>query len=795
MQQHPTFRRDRFRRAICWLVALFPLSHAGAATVDETQLPPAATNRIDFLNDIKPILDATCLKCHGPERPKSHFRIDDRDALLKGGEVGVAVIPGQSAKSPLIHYVAGLAEDMEMPPKGKGDPLTPGQISLLRAWIDQGLPWGGDPISKTVVEIAPTLGWITVKGNEQKFREDHWTREGWNGGVDHFLLRDHRNPDKHVTVEGHALRDDYKITLSLDRSDSVFLRAGFEQYRKYFNDSGGYYAPFTPAISSPGRDLHLDLGKAWLEVGGTTPFGLSLVGGYEYHFKEGEKSLTEWGSVGSGGSERAIYPTSKEIDERLHVLRLDATYDWAGLRLEDNFRYESYDLTTERATQYPGSASRENSQRVRETDHQHNVANAFRAETQPRDWLLLSAGYLYTHADGDAGFRQTPFDATTGQPRDGLLWNGRGILLEQSAHVFNANAQFNLWEGTTLASGVQTEWSRQHTFGNVNFDEHEFGDITLTNRNPAVVRGDYDRFTATEQVTLRNTQIPFTVLYAEGRFRQEKIDQFQSEDDSLLLNTFVRDIDAIYNWRQYRAGFNVSPWTRVALSAYAQRRDRDDSFDQNVDFPGNGYPGFITERETQSDEAGARLVLRPASWIKTTLTYRILRTDYETETDSALFFGGSAPGGRVQAGEHEADVYGVNVTLTPWRRLYLFASATYQDSSTTTEHNGVTAVAAFRGHVYSALATANYVLNNQTDLKLTYDFSSADYSQNNVADGLPLGIDYQRHGVRVGLGRQFWKRFRANLEYAWFYYDEPSSGGFNDYTAHGVFGTLAMRWD
>jgi hypothetical protein len=149
----------------------------------------------------------------------------------------------------------------------------------------------------------------------------------------------------------------------------------------------------------------------------------------------------------------------------------------------------------------------------------------------------------------------------------------------------------------------------------------------------------------------------------------------------------------------------------------------------------------------------------------------------------------------VQAGEHEADVYGVNVTLTPWRRLYLFASATYQDSSTTTEHNGVTAVAAFRGHVYSALATANYVLNNQTDLKLTYDFSSADYSQNNVADGLPLGIDYQRHGVRVGLGRQFWKRFRANLEYAWFYYDEPSSGGFNDYTAHGVFGTLAMRWD
>jgi outer membrane protein assembly factor BamA len=125
----------------------------------------------------------------------------------------------------------------------------------------------------------------------------------------------------------------------------------------------------------------------------------------------------------------------------------------------------------------------------------------------------------------------------------------------------------------------------------------------------------------------------------------------------------------------------------------------------------------------------------------------------------------------------------------------LFASVAYQDSSTVTEDNGSPAIVPFKGQVYSALASANYILNNQTDLKLTYDYSSADYSQNNVVGGLPLGIDYQRHGVRVGLGRQFWKRFRANLEYAWYYYREPSSGGFNDYTAHGIFGTLAVRWD
>jgi hypothetical protein len=74
-----------------------------AAAVDESKLPPAATNTVDYARDIRPILDASCLKCHGPEKPKSRFRVDDREALLKGGENGVAVVPAQSGKSPLIH--------------------------------------------------------------------------------------------------------------------------------------------------------------------------------------------------------------------------------------------------------------------------------------------------------------------------------------------------------------------------------------------------------------------------------------------------------------------------------------------------------------------------------------------------------------------------------------------------------------------------------------------------------------------------------------------------------------------
>jgi hypothetical protein len=776
-----------------------------SAPVDESRIPPAATNTVDFLRDIKPILDASCLKCHGPEKPKSRFRVDDRTALLKGGENGVDVIPGQSAKSPLIHYVARLVPEMEMPPEGKGQPLAPQQVALLRAWIDQDLPWSGvEPPSKSIVELAPTVGWIAVDGDKQKFRELHWMREGWNGGFENFLLQQQLDANQRFTLSGHALRDDYKVTLSLEHSAGRFVHAGFEQYRKYYDDSGGYYAVSTPPQFSLGRDLHLDLGKAWIEAGGITPFGLQLTGGYEYLFKEGDKSSTSWLPVDSTVGPRSIYPAAKTIDERVHVLRLDAGCDLAGFRFDDNFRYEFYDLKTRQTGTLIEQTSLDASQIIRDMQQSQNLANAFKVEKQPLDWLLLSGGYLYTRTDGDTGFGQTPVNAA-GQPVFGILWNGQGIALEQSSHIFNANAQVGIWEQMTLSAGVQTEWNRQHLFGGANLD---FGDPSdpdplnlVTNR--ARLEGDQDRYTSEEKFLLRNTQIPFTVLYAQLSFRQEQIDQFETQEESTGLNQsdFARDTAANRDWKQYRAGFNVSPWTRVALNAYAQRRDHDDSFNHRLDeeprgtSPGQGYPAFITARQNTVDELGTKLTVRPATWLKTTLTYKIVSGDYRTETDPATAGGDSSPGGRVLASEQDAHVYSFNATLTPWRRLYLFSTFSFQDSRTLTADNGSQSIAPYRGHTYSTLASARYVLDEQTDVNLSYDFSSADYTQNNAASGLPLGIDYRSHTLRAGLGRRFWKRFAANLEYVWSRYDEPSGGGFNDFTANGVFGTLRVRWD
>lgn len=129
-------------RSFLFASAVALMSGVGIRAADTAKLPPAIARAVDFERDVQPILTASCLECHGPKKQRSDFRVDVKSIVYAGGAGGQpAVVPGKSADSPLIHFVAGLDEDMQMPPTDKGDPLTPEQIGILRAWIDQGAVW------------------------------------------------------------------------------------------------------------------------------------------------------------------------------------------------------------------------------------------------------------------------------------------------------------------------------------------------------------------------------------------------------------------------------------------------------------------------------------------------------------------------------------------------------------------------------------------------------------------------------------------------------------------------------
>ncbi len=131
--------------------------------------------------------------------------------------------------------------------------------------------------------------------------------------------------------------------------------------------------------------------------------------------------------------------------------------------------------------------------------------------------------------------------------------------------------------------------------------------------------------------------------------------------------------------------------------------------------------------------------------------------------------------------------------LTPWRRLYLSTTFSYQPSATVTAANGSTAIAPYRGDIYSVIANATFVFNEKTDVFANYFFSESDFGQNNFAGGLPVGLEYQQHSVQAGVTRRLSKNVSTKLLYSFNSYNDPSNGGAVNYNAHTVFAALTFK--
>jgi hypothetical protein len=109
--------------------------------------------------DILPTLEKKCFQCHGDALKMANLDLRSRDAMLKGGDKGPALVPGKADESLLIHRVTGkVGPKMPMPPL---PPLTEPEVADLREWINQGANW-------TTVKQAPQTS--SSYGNEYKER-------------------------------------------------------------------------------------------------------------------------------------------------------------------------------------------------------------------------------------------------------------------------------------------------------------------------------------------------------------------------------------------------------------------------------------------------------------------------------------------------------------------------------------------------------------------------------------------------------------------------------------------------
>lgn len=141
-------RPIRRRPPRCWCRQPLRLATVVLALCTATPIINAASADEEVLrlfeNSVRPLFIDHCVECHG-EDPSGGLRIDSRDSLLRGGDSGPAVVPGDPGGSLLLRAVRHEG-DLEMPPE---EPLSPQQIDALAAWIELGAPWPASSLPST----------------------------------------------------------------------------------------------------------------------------------------------------------------------------------------------------------------------------------------------------------------------------------------------------------------------------------------------------------------------------------------------------------------------------------------------------------------------------------------------------------------------------------------------------------------------------------------------------------------------------------------------------------------------
>jgi len=169
------------------LVALFvPVTSSLPVHAAEESKPDPSSIEF-FEKQVRPLLLKQCISCHGQAQQFSSLRVDSREAMLKGGNRGPAIVPGDATLSLLAKAVRH--EGLKMP---LGSKLAPEEIAAIEKWINLGAPWP----SASAGSSAAGPGFY------EKIKKEHWAfqplvisqpldKRGTQGGgthpVDHFI--------------------------------------------------------------------------------------------------------------------------------------------------------------------------------------------------------------------------------------------------------------------------------------------------------------------------------------------------------------------------------------------------------------------------------------------------------------------------------------------------------------------------------------------------------------------------------------------------------------------------------
>lgn len=662
-------------------------------------------------------------------------------------------------------------------------------------------------------------GGVLTHGDAAQFKQEHRMSDVFGGIEDmHF---ENAMGKAQFTIDARAIfgNDDYRVKLELSKACVGYIRAGYTQYRTWYDGNGGFF-PLNGAFFSPlgDNELALDRGNAWIELGLREPNLPEITLRYSHEFREGNKDSTLWGPTTATGlaaaappnddplfTQRNIVPSFRHINEQRDIFTADATQAISNTDLTLGMRYEhtkNHDTLNELQypenspfdPNYPQHTITQNDQLTSDLFNGH-----FSTITRFSDKLWLALAYSYTTIDTGIGGDRThglgsDASCTSAVPIDGFLNLGGGANTSQ--HVANLTLTWAPFDAFTIASAVRVEKS---DITNTVFYTQTASD-TGTSTVPTFVSSEYDYLNVAESLELRYSGIKNWLFYATGNWEEENGARRDIANMSFLSLTDPLNFDAdVSTLRQkYAVGANWYPLSGLVLAVQYYHNSVDNHHNLISDDGGAVCNTRLMNMDRNTDDVNARITWRPLSSLALVSRYDM---QYTTINSGWEHTNPMNPFPQGDSGKITNYMFTESVTWNPTDRMYCVGNVAYVLNQTKTPASLlVPSVLDFKNNYWTASCTVGIALDDKTNLEADYSYYRANDYVNNAtstvgaAGGMPYGASDRENVISATLSRQITRNVRWILKYSYYMLAGQTSGGHNSYDSNLIYSSLQIRF-
>jgi hypothetical protein len=654
---------------------------------------------------------------------------------------------------------------------------------------------GGTNTYNNWIELGS--GGFISSGNKAQAEQNQQSWNGAFGGIEDSHYGTNFGPNTTLSANGHALFDnrDYKLGLDLENQNLGFLRFNYDQFRTWENGDGGYYPPASVWYPLSNDALALDTGTISVEGGlrlQNLPNVPNVTFKYTHTYRNGDEGSTSWGYTQPVPNvDRGLNPSFYAIDEHSDTFQLDATQQIKATALGAGVRYETGNLNDSlNSDQYPGLSYNQAM-----TDQSSVSYDLFNAHAFTEAWLknnlMVSTAYSYTDLHNDFTGSYT-YQPDFGNEFD---YNNLSGNSWEHDHVVNLNLY---WRPTKTFSVVPSLRIQKQ---DANVDDSE---IETSIGTPAAGQGDQSDLEVCERLDLTYTGITNWVYYARGEWTEGSGNL--NEYGGMIpinANTQVQSVQSQINnnrlFQKYSVGCRWYPLYLVSVDVGGYYEAHDYSYNFPLDSTTNNspfvYPGYLVMQNFDTYDGNARLAWRLWQNVSLIGSYEYQWSTIHTQPDPVSGYG------ETESATMTSHVIAANGTWSPWSRLSLNAGFNYVLSETKTPAsdyvpNGLDAapVLAAQNNYWMVNFSSSFVVDDKTDLNLSYYYYQADNYDNNATAGVPYGVGAEEHAVTAEIVRRITESLRVTLKSGYDHYTDDTSGGNNDFDTYSIFASMQYRF-